>query len=71
MEAFLGTWITPKNQNFLFGRPGTHTIADYRLRCNGFRTAAIDASSCLSAAVLANSRVSTSPVTIPKSEIAS
>ena len=27
-------------QDFLFGRPGTYTIADYRLRCNGFRTAA-------------------------------
>ena len=28
------------NQDFLFGRPGAYTIADYRLRCNGFRTAA-------------------------------
>ena len=27
-------------QDFLFGRPGAYTIADYRLRCNGFRTAA-------------------------------
>ncbi len=26
-------------QDFLFGRPGAYTIADYRLRCNGFRTA--------------------------------
>ena len=28
------------DQDFLFGRPGAYTIADYRLRCNGFRTAA-------------------------------
>ena len=28
------------SQDFLFGRPGAYTIADYRLRCNGFRTAA-------------------------------
>ena len=31
---------THLNQDFLFGRPGTYTIADYRLRCNGFGTAA-------------------------------
>ena len=30
----------PWVQDFLFGRPGAYTIADYRLRCNGFRTAA-------------------------------
>ena len=30
----------PVDQDFLFGRPGAYTIADYRLRCNGFRTAA-------------------------------
>ena len=30
----------PPHQDFLFGRPGAYTIADYRLRCNGFRTAA-------------------------------
>ena len=30
----------PVIQDFLFGRPGAYTIADYRLRCNGFRTAA-------------------------------
>ena len=30
----------PIPQDFLFGRPGAYTIADYRLRCNGFRTAA-------------------------------
>ena len=29
-----------RTQDFLFGRPGAYTIADYRLRCNGFRTAA-------------------------------
>ena len=28
------------HQDFLFGRPGAYTIADCRLRCNGFRTAA-------------------------------
>ena len=28
------------DQDFLFGRPGAYTIADCRLRCNGFRTAA-------------------------------
>ena len=28
------------SQDFLFGRPGAYTIADYRLRGNGFRTAA-------------------------------
>ena len=31
---------TTPDQDFLFGRPGAYTIADYRLRCNGFRTAA-------------------------------
>ena len=44
-EVRLATWDemvqTPAStQDFLFGRPGTYTIADYRLRCNGFRTAA-------------------------------
>ncbi len=32
--------VIPTYQDFLFGRPGAYTIADYRLRCNGFRTAA-------------------------------
>ena len=38
MIAAGGNWIN--DQDFLFGRPGAYTIADYRLRGNGFRTAA-------------------------------
>ncbi len=36
----VATAPTASGQDFLFGRPGAYTIADYRLRCNGFRTAA-------------------------------
>ena len=38
--SFNGLLKVDFHQDFLFGRPGAYTIADYRLRCNGFRTAA-------------------------------